>query len=82
MFAMFRIGPEGPEVWLKAQDGAQEFLVTADPARFFVPPYMGPKGWVGVRLGDGADWAEVDTLVRRAWTCAAPKRLAASLGEK
>ncbi|MXW24928.1 MAG: MmcQ/YjbR family DNA-binding protein, partial [Dehalococcoidia bacterium] len=34
-------------LWLKAAEGAQELLVEAAPERFFVPPYMGPRGWVG-----------------------------------
>ena len=51
--------------------------VGADPSRFFAPPYVGPKGWVGVRLDDGPDWDEVAGLVRRSYRLVAPKRLAA-----
>jgi hypothetical protein len=80
---MFALGwTEGDKVaaWLKAPDGVQEVLVGADPARFFRPPYFGPKGWIGVRLEDDAvDWDEVDRLVRRSWRMTAPKRLAARL---
>jgi predicted DNA-binding protein (MmcQ/YjbR family) len=52
-------------------------LVGADPARFFVPPYVGHKGWVGMRLDDRPNWREVAALVRRSYRLIAPKRLAA-----
>ena len=52
-------------------------LVGADPKRFFVPPYVGHKGWVGMRLDDEADWDEVAKIVRRSYRLIAPKRLAA-----
>jgi predicted DNA-binding protein (MmcQ/YjbR family) len=52
-------------------------LVGADPERFFAPPYVGPKGWVGMRLDRDPDWAEVAVLVRRSYGLVAPKRLAA-----
>lgn len=64
-------------VWMKAPPHSQEILVGADPRRFFVPPYVGPKGWIGMRLDDGPDWDEVAALVRRSYRLIAPKRLAA-----
>ena len=64
-------------MWCKAPPGSQAVLVGADPARFFVPPYVGPKGWIGMRLDGGPDWAEVELLVRRSYGLIAPKRLAA-----
>ena len=70
-------------VWLKAPPGSQAVLVGADPRRFFVPPYLGPKGWVGIRLDviapEEPDWGEVETLVRRSYRLVAPQRLAALL---
>jgi predicted DNA-binding protein (MmcQ/YjbR family) len=51
-------------------------LVGADPERFFVPPCLGHKGWVGVRLDREPDWEEVAALVRRSYRLIAPKRLA------
>ena len=63
--------------WCKAPPGAQAVLVGADPDRFFVPPYLGPRGWVGTRLSPAPDWAEVAGLVRRSYALVAPKRLAA-----
>ena len=56
-------------------------LVGADPERFFVPPYVGPKGWVGMRLDGGPDWGEVAMLVRRSYRLVAPKRLAVLVAE-
>jgi len=52
-------------------------LVSADPKRFYVPPYVGPKGWVGVRLDGKPDWDEIARIVRRSYRLVAPKRLAA-----
>ena len=43
-------------------------VIEADPARFFRPPYVGPKGWIGVHLAGPVDWDEVAALVRRSWT--------------
>ncbi|MCY3882405.1 MAG: MmcQ/YjbR family DNA-binding protein [Chloroflexi bacterium] len=66
-------------LWLKAAEGAQELLVQAAPERFFVPPYMGPRGWVGVRVDGEVDWEEVAALVEEAWRLIAPKRVVAAL---
>jgi predicted DNA-binding protein (MmcQ/YjbR family) len=66
-------------VWCKAQPGSQEVLVGAEPERFFVPPYLGHKGWVGMWLDRGVNWREVELLVRRSYRLIAPKKLAASL---
>jgi hypothetical protein len=66
-------------VWLKAAPGGQEVLVAADPARFFVPPYVGHRGWIGVRLDAAHDWEELAALVTASYRLIAPKRLAARL---
>ena len=66
-------------VWLAAPLGAQEMLVYADPERYFVPPYVGRRGWVGVRLDGRVVWVAVDRLARDAYRQVAPKRLAAAL---
>ena len=79
IFAMVSTLDGALAVWCKAPPGAQAILIGADPARFFRPPYVGPKGWIGVRLDAGVDWAEIDTLVRRSWVLTAPKRLAEAL---
>lgn len=77
IFAMVKSGDGRASVWCKAPAGSQEILVGADPARFFVPPYVGHKGWIGVRIDDRPDWEEVADLVRRSYRLIAPRRLAA-----
>lgn len=79
IFALVQPTDERPAVWLKAPPGSQEVLVGADPARFFRPPYLGHKGWVGLWLDGRVDWEEVGMLVRRSFSLIAPKRLAAKL---
>jgi hypothetical protein len=66
-------------LWLKAPEGMQRALVDAQPERFYVPKYVGPKGWVGVRMDAATDWAMVDDLVRQSYRLIAPKRLLSSL---
>jgi hypothetical protein len=61
--------------WCAAPDGAQESLVAMDPERFFVPPYVGHRGWLGVWLDVEIDWDQVADLVMEAYRAVAPKRL-------
>jgi hypothetical protein len=77
IFALENRGERQVSFWCKAPEGSQMVLVGADPDRFFIPPYLGHKGWVGVRLDCGPDWNEVAALVRRSYRLVAPKRLAA-----
>lgn len=65
--------------WCAAPDGAQDALVTSDPERFFVPPYVGHRGWLGVRLDVPVDWGQIEDLVVAAWRMVAPKKLLAEL---
>lgn len=53
-------------VWIKAAPGRQARAVRADPARFFVPPYVGPSGWVGVYLDKRTRWDELADILRDA----------------
>ena len=69
-------------LWCKAPPGGQAELVKADPERFFVPPYMGPSGWIGVRLDRQVDWGIVQDLVEESYRLVAPKRLAALLANE
>ena len=80
IFVMAITGETPLALWCKAPPGSQAILVGADPQRFFVPPYVGHKGWVGMRLGKGVDWREVVALVTRSYRLTAPKRVAALLG--
>ena len=79
IFAMVKTGDGRISVWCKAPPGSQRVLVGADPETFFVPPYVGPKGWVGMRLDSRPDWKEVSALVTRSYRLIAPKRLAAQV---
>ncbi len=66
--------------WCAAPLGAQEALIAAAPDRFFRPPYVGHRGWLGVWLDvDEVDWVEVASLVADAYRQVAPKRLVAQL---
>jgi len=67
-------------VWCAAPPGDQQLLVDADPERFFVPPYVGHRGWLGVRLDRGIDWEELAGIVEDAYSAVAPKRLLAEAG--
>jgi predicted DNA-binding protein (MmcQ/YjbR family) len=83
MFAMMATGDGRVSFWCKALPGAQDVLVGGDPEHFFVPPYVGHKGWIGVRLDvDGVNWGLVAELVRDSYVLTAPKRLAASVQPK
>ena len=63
--------------WCAAPPGAQEVLIAADPKRFFRPPYVGVRGWLGVYLDVPQDWDEIAVLVRDAYLMVAPRKLAA-----
>lgn len=66
--------------WCAAAPGAQEALLASAPDRFFYPPYVGHRGWLGVRLDvAGIDWAELGELVADAYRVIAPKALVALL---
>jgi len=62
-------------VWCKASPINQRLMVEAAPDRFFVPPYVGPSGWIGVWLDKVADWKELDGLLRDSYRMVAPKKL-------
>jgi len=68
-------------LWLNAAPGAQELYVGADPKRFFVPPYLGPRGWLGVHLDKGLSWKVIAERAREAYEKVAPAALVASLGK-
>jgi hypothetical protein len=68
-------------LWLNAPDGAQQWHVKQDPKHFFVPPYVGPRGWLGVNLDKGIAWQTVAKLVREAYEKVAPAALAKSIGK-
>ncbi len=77
IFAMPRERDGQRAVWCKARPGVQQILTGDDPSRFFVPPYVGHRGWIGVVLDAEVDWEELDALLRESYRMTAPKRLAA-----
>jgi hypothetical protein len=62
-------------IWCAAGAGVQAMLVEADPERFFVPPYVGHRGWLGFRLDRDLDWNELAGIVEDAYVEVAPARL-------
>lgn len=62
-------------IWCTATLDAQQLLVNAEPEHFFVPPYVGPSGWVGVRLDRGIAWSKVKAIIEQAWRVRAPQSL-------
>ncbi len=78
IFVMFAEGQR--EAWVKSTADEQRALTQMDPETFFVPPYVGPSGWVGVRFGT-VDREEMRELITEAWRLTAPKRLVASFDE-
>ena len=65
---------------VKAAPGVQQALVAADPERYLVPSYLGPRGWVSLRVDTPeVDWAEIEDLLVDSYRLVAPKRLAQSL---
>jgi hypothetical protein len=65
--------------WCAAPPGVQEALVNSAPDRYFRPPYVGHRGWLGVYLDVPVDWTEIAEVVEDAYREVAPKRLVAEL---
>jgi predicted DNA-binding protein (MmcQ/YjbR family) len=80
VFAMFdnhHHGAPHVSVWLPTPKELQETLVASNPSKYFVPPYVGSKGWIGVVLDATPDWKVVEELIREAFasvTIASPRR--------
>jgi hypothetical protein len=62
-------------IWCAAPAGVHAMLVEADAERFFVPPYVGHRGWLGLRLDRGLDWNEIAGIVEDAYVEVAPAKL-------
>lgn len=72
-------GAEHLAFWCPAPPGVQAELVELEPERFFRPPYVGHRGWIGVRIDRAPDWDEVAAIVDEAYRLVAPRRLVALL---
>lgn len=69
--------------WCAAPDGVMPALVERDPRRYFKPPYVGVRGWLGVYLDiDDVDWAAVEERIEDAYRCVAPRALVQRLDEE
>lgn len=83
-FATFVVNHHGDgriALWLNSPAGAQGLYTKEEPKHFFVPPYVGPRGWLGVHLDKGISWKRIAKLVREAYEKAAPPALSKSLGK-
>ena len=66
-----------PHLWCAGPPGVQQELIASEPHRFFRPPYVGHRGWIGVRLDRDLDWAEIAELCQDAYRVIAPAKLVA-----
>ena len=83
-FATYAVNHHGDgrvALWLNAPPGSQDVHVRAEPGHFFIPPYVGPRGWLGVMLDQGIAWKRVAALVREAYEKVAPEPLRARIGK-
>lgn len=85
VFAMYAAagnhhGAGHESLWCAAPLGVQEILVHAEPEKFFVPPYVGTKGWFGIRL-DAVDDKELRELLVQSYCMVAPKKLQALVAD-
>lgn len=74
-------GDDRLAIWCAAPPGVQAELVEQEPERFFVPPYVGHRGWIGLRLDIDPDWDEVTGILDDAYRIVAPKTLVKKLDE-
>ncbi len=70
-----------PHLWCAAPPGVQDELVASEPDRFFRPPYVGGRGWLGVRLDGSIDWSEIGLICEDAYRSVASRTLIARLDE-
>ena len=75
LWAQGHHGDDFPHLWCAGLPGAQEALTSADAGRFFRPPYVGHRGWIGVRLDGEVDWTELAELCADAYRAVAPAGL-------
>lgn len=83
-FATYSVNHHGDgrvALWLNSPDGAQALYTKEEPKHFFVPQYVGPRGWLGVNLDKGISWKRVAKLVREAYEKVAPRALSESIGK-
>lgn len=82
VFAVYALNTHGDgrvALWLNSPAGAQALHTELEPECFFVPPYVGPRGWLGICVDRGLAWSKIAGLVREAYENAAPAKLCASI---
>ena len=67
-------------LWCAAPDGAQLGLVAGSPEHYFVPPYVGHRGWIGVRLDRDLAWDSIAAAIEQAYIAVAPQHLIDTAG--
>src|SRR5438105_1088773 len=77
IFAMQHRMEGRPSLWCKSTPVFQDMLVNSEPERYFVPPYVGHHGWIGVWLDTDLDWDFIGHLVEESYRTTAPKKLSA-----
>ena len=83
-FAIYSINHHGDgrvALWLHSPAGAQELYSEMEPDYYYIPPYVGPKGWLGVELNKGLEWSTIAKRVREAYEHVAPARMSAAIRE-
>lgn len=82
VFASYAVNIHGDgrvALWLNVPDGVQAIHVDAEPQHYFVPPYVGPRGWIGLRVDAGCDWDEVRSLMLESYRHFALQRMLKAL---
>jgi hypothetical protein len=82
-FAIFVVNHHGDGrigLWLNSPPGDQEYYAQNEPEHFYIPPYVGPAGWLGMDLNKDLSWTTVAKLIQRAYSHKAPKKLLPDLG--
>ena len=72
-------GADHLSFWAPAPPGVQAEMIEEDPEQFFRPPYVGGRGWIGVRIDQDPDWDEIAAILLDAYRLVAPKKLLALL---
>lgn len=83
-FAMYVVNHHGDgrvALWLTAPEGVQEHYTRSEPKHFFVPPYVGPRGWLGVHLNKGLSWKRIAEITRAGYAKVAPPALVRTMGK-
>jgi hypothetical protein len=81
IFAMQHPMEGRPSLWCKSTFTFRDMLVNSEPGHYFVPPYVGHHGWIGVRLDTDLDWDFVGHLVEQSYRITAPKKLSALINQ-